>query len=153
LVSSEKDIILQRKVGEGAYGSVFLAEFNGYPVACKIIKSGITQDNAKKILDELRVMRRLKHPNVVLLMGACLNAKNQIMIVTEFAARYVSFPPPRVAGSDLTPGLEGISNIVLPKFRPSLNVSNSFMTLRQVTNPPFCACSHLFHRIKLVATL
>jgi serine/threonine protein kinase len=84
---SEKDIILQRKVGEGAYGSVFLAEFNGYPVACKIIKSGITAENAKKILDELRVMRRLKHPNVVLLMGACLNSKHQIMIVTEFAAR------------------------------------------------------------------
>jgi serine/threonine protein kinase len=79
---------LQRKIGEGAYGSVFLAEFNGYPVACKIIKSGINQENAKKILDELRMMRRLKHPNVVLLMGACLNSKNQIMIVTEFAARY-----------------------------------------------------------------
>eukprot|EP01127_Copromyxa_protea_P013464 TRINITY_DN3638_c0_g1_i1.p1 TRINITY_DN3638_c0_g1~~TRINITY_DN3638_c0_g1_i1.p1 ORF type:complete len:805 (+),score=133.08 TRINITY_DN3638_c0_g1_i1:54-2468(+) len=84
---SEKDIILQRKVGEGAYGSVYLAEFNGYPVACKVIKAGITQENARKILDELRVMRRLKHPNVVLLMGACLNSKQQIMIVTEFAAR------------------------------------------------------------------
>jgi len=32
-------------------------------------------------------MRRLKHPNVVLLMGACLNEENQIMIVTEFASR------------------------------------------------------------------
>lgn len=69
---------------------MFLAEFNGYPVACKIIKSGITQENAKKILDELRMMRRLKHPNVVLLMGACLNSKNQIMIVTEYAGRYVT---------------------------------------------------------------
>lgn len=88
-LDSEKDIILQRKVGEGAYGSVYLAEFNGYPVACKVIKAGITQENARKILDELRVMRRLKHPNVVLLMGACLNSKQQIMIVTEFAARYV----------------------------------------------------------------
>lgn len=84
---SEKDIILQRKVGEGAYGSVYLAEYNGYPVACKVIKAGITQENARKILDELRVMRRLKHPNVVLLMGACLNSKQQIMIVTEFASR------------------------------------------------------------------
>eukprot|EP01126_Amoeba_proteus_P039236 TRINITY_DN4126_c0_g1_i1.p1 TRINITY_DN4126_c0_g1~~TRINITY_DN4126_c0_g1_i1.p1 ORF type:complete len:494 (+),score=69.93 TRINITY_DN4126_c0_g1_i1:239-1720(+) len=84
---SEKDIILQRKIGEGAYGSVFLAEFNGYPVACKVIKTELTQENAKKILDELRVMKRLKHPNVVLFMGACLNSNNQIMIVTEFAAR------------------------------------------------------------------
>eukprot|EP01126_Amoeba_proteus_P039243 TRINITY_DN4126_c0_g1_i9.p1 TRINITY_DN4126_c0_g1~~TRINITY_DN4126_c0_g1_i9.p1 ORF type:complete len:744 (+),score=122.21 TRINITY_DN4126_c0_g1_i9:83-2314(+) len=83
----EKDIVLQRKIGEGAYGSVFLAEFNGYPVACKVIKTELTQENAKKILDELRVMKRLKHPNVVLFMGACINSNNQIMIVTEFAAR------------------------------------------------------------------
>lgn len=32
-------------------------------------------------------MTRLKHPNVVLLMGACLNDKRQIMIVTEYASR------------------------------------------------------------------
>uniref|UniRef100_A0A6B2L396 Protein kinase domain-containing protein n=2 Tax=Arcella intermedia TaxID=1963864 RepID=A0A6B2L396_9EUKA len=38
-------------------------------------------------MDELKLMRRLKHPNVVLLMGACLNDDNQIMIVTEFASR------------------------------------------------------------------
>jgi len=84
---SEKDILIQHLIGEGAYGSVYLAEFNGYPVACKVIKSELTQENARKILDELRMMRRLKHPNVVLLMGACLNSKQQIMIVTEFAAR------------------------------------------------------------------
>jgi len=32
-------------------------------------------------------MRRLKHPNVVLLMGACLNPLNQVVIVTEFLPR------------------------------------------------------------------
>ena len=31
--------------------------------------------------------RRLKHPNVVMLMGACLNPLNQVVIVTEYLSR------------------------------------------------------------------
>lgn len=34
------DVILKKQIGEGAYGSVYLAEYHGYPVACKIIKAG-----------------------------------------------------------------------------------------------------------------
>src|SRR5690606_13936904 len=34
--------------------------------------------------------RRLKHPNVLLLMGACVNSLNQICIITEFASRLFS---------------------------------------------------------------
>jgi len=82
-----KDIVLKKVVGEGAFGSVYLAEYHGYPVACKVIKAGLNRSNASKVLDELKLMRRLKHPNVVLLMGACLNDENQIMIVTEYASR------------------------------------------------------------------
>jgi len=84
---TEKDINFLQIVGEGGYGTVYRAEFNGYPVACKVIRMGLSQENAKKILDELRLLQKLKHPNVVLLMGACLNSRNQIMIVTEYAAR------------------------------------------------------------------
>lgn len=84
---SEEKIILQKQVGEGAFGTVYLAEFNGYPVACKVIKAGVTTGNAEKVLEELRMMRRLKHPNLVLLMGACLSKQKQIIIVTEFASR------------------------------------------------------------------
>lgn len=37
-ISSEKDIILKKKVGQGAYGAVYLAEvYDGYPVACKVL--------------------------------------------------------------------------------------------------------------------
>ena len=97
---------MKKQIGEGAYGSVYLAEYHGYPVACKIIKAGLNRANAERLLDELRVMRKLKHPNVVLLMGfafllvvissrsltmlplsACLNDEKQIMILTEFVSR------------------------------------------------------------------
>eukprot|EP01125_Pyxidicula_operculata_P020107 TRINITY_DN735_c0_g1_i2.p1 TRINITY_DN735_c0_g1~~TRINITY_DN735_c0_g1_i2.p1 ORF type:complete len:765 (+),score=123.45 TRINITY_DN735_c0_g1_i2:291-2585(+) len=83
----ESNVILKKKLGEGAYGSVHLAEFHGYPVACKIIKNGVDKSNIQKILEELRLMRQLKHPNIVLLIGMCVNSENQIMIVTEYASR------------------------------------------------------------------
>ncbi|XP_049851949.1 dual specificity protein kinase shkC-like [Schistocerca gregaria] len=47
----------------------------------------IEKKNAESQLEELRLMRRLKHPNVLLLLGVCLNPSNQVVIVTEFLAR------------------------------------------------------------------
>lgn len=52
-----QDIILKKVVGEGAFGSVYLAEYHGYPVACKVIKAGLNRTNAAKVLDELKLMR------------------------------------------------------------------------------------------------
>lgn len=84
---AQKDIVLIKKIGEGQYGDVWQAKYHGFPVACKILKRQLTPKDAEKALEELRLMTRLKHPNVVLLMGACLNEKRQIMIVTEYASR------------------------------------------------------------------
>eukprot|EP01130_Rhizamoeba_saxonica_P013786 TRINITY_DN5920_c0_g1_i1.p1 TRINITY_DN5920_c0_g1~~TRINITY_DN5920_c0_g1_i1.p1 ORF type:complete len:526 (-),score=106.59 TRINITY_DN5920_c0_g1_i1:27-1604(-) len=82
-----REITLVRKIGEGQYGDVWMAEYHGFPVACKIIKKTLTPRDAEKTIEELRLMKKLKHPNVVLLMGACFNDKGQIMIVTEYASR------------------------------------------------------------------
>lgn len=56
-----QDIQLNKKIGEGAYGSVYLAEYHGYPVACKVIKAGLNRTNAERLLDELRVMKYAIH--------------------------------------------------------------------------------------------
>eukprot|EP01130_Rhizamoeba_saxonica_P000748 TRINITY_DN10673_c0_g1_i1.p1 TRINITY_DN10673_c0_g1~~TRINITY_DN10673_c0_g1_i1.p1 ORF type:complete len:813 (+),score=144.14 TRINITY_DN10673_c0_g1_i1:38-2440(+) len=82
-----EEIELQKKIGEGVYGDVWFAEYHGFPVACKIIKKSLNPRDAEKTLEELRIMKKLKHPNIVLLMGACLNHKRQICIVTEYAGR------------------------------------------------------------------
>lgn len=41
------------------------------------------------VLVKVRIMKRLRHPNVVLFMGAVTRAPN-LSIVTEFLPRYVS---------------------------------------------------------------
>eukprot|EP01129_Flabellula_baltica_P006020 TRINITY_DN2218_c0_g1_i1.p1 TRINITY_DN2218_c0_g1~~TRINITY_DN2218_c0_g1_i1.p1 ORF type:complete len:795 (+),score=145.22 TRINITY_DN2218_c0_g1_i1:40-2424(+) len=81
------DINLIKKVGEGVYGDVWMADYNGHKVACKVIKKELTPKDIEKTLEELRLMKTLKHPNITLLMGSCLNDKNQITIITEFAGR------------------------------------------------------------------
>lgn len=82
-----EDLMLIKKIGEGKYGNVYKAKYHDFPVACKIIKKKLQEKDAESTLEELKLMRRLKHPNVVLLMGACLNPLNQVVIVTEFLPR------------------------------------------------------------------
>lgn len=84
---SMHDIHLMKKIGEGQFGDVWYGKYASCPVAVKVIKKELVTSEALKSLDELKFMAKLKHPNVVLLMGACLNAHNQIMIVTEHASR------------------------------------------------------------------
>eukprot|EP01127_Copromyxa_protea_P017032 TRINITY_DN5156_c0_g1_i3.p1 TRINITY_DN5156_c0_g1~~TRINITY_DN5156_c0_g1_i3.p1 ORF type:complete len:492 (-),score=68.33 TRINITY_DN5156_c0_g1_i3:24-1499(-) len=82
-----EDVKIIKAIGEGSFGTVYLAEYHNFPVACKLIKTGINEDNISKVLEELRVMRRLKHPNVVMLMGACFSSDQNLMIITELAGR------------------------------------------------------------------
>eukprot|EP01126_Amoeba_proteus_P039804 TRINITY_DN4216_c0_g2_i10.p1 TRINITY_DN4216_c0_g2~~TRINITY_DN4216_c0_g2_i10.p1 ORF type:complete len:680 (-),score=115.23 TRINITY_DN4216_c0_g2_i10:545-2584(-) len=78
---------IQTKIGEGKYGDVFKAYYHAFPIACKVIKKELTENDAEQTLEELKIMSILKHPNVVLLMGACLSPQNQVVIITEFCDR------------------------------------------------------------------
>lgn len=83
---SFRDLKLGRKIGvgisssnpSGAYGDVYKAKFHGFPVVSKIIKKELREKDSAKTLEELRLMKRLRHPNVVLLIGACVNLSNQV---------------------------------------------------------------------------
>uniref|UniRef100_A0A6B2L2T9 Protein kinase domain-containing protein n=1 Tax=Arcella intermedia TaxID=1963864 RepID=A0A6B2L2T9_9EUKA len=58
-------------------------------VACKIIKREmhVGEKESEQTLEELKFMQILKHPNIILLMGATLNPQNQMVIVTEYAEK------------------------------------------------------------------
>ncbi|KAL9659636.1 hypothetical protein QQ045_024444 [Rhodiola kirilowii] len=59
-----------RKVGEGGYGPVYKAILEEKTVAIKILKSDISQ-GVKQFQQEVEVLGRMRHPNMVLLVGAC----------------------------------------------------------------------------------
>jgi len=84
-VDSREVAIGNEKLGAGSYGSVVGGEFHGSPVAvkCRIFsRSGSAADSEAKVvsfLNETRILRRVRHPNIVLLYGACVDVVNQDM--------------------------------------------------------------------------
>jgi len=63
-----KRYVIKKKLGQGAYGCVAAAvdEQGGKPVAIKKVRGAFDDvTDAKRILREIRLMRRLQHPNVL----------------------------------------------------------------------------------------
>ncbi|KAL0651525.1 hypothetical protein Bca4012_094216 [Brassica carinata] len=58
------------KIGEGGYGPVFKAVLENTSVAIKILKSDVSQ-GLKQFQQEVEVLSCMRHPNMVILLGAC----------------------------------------------------------------------------------
>ena len=77
---------LVRKVGEGSYGEVYHARdtWLDHPVALKLLRPELTDRVAPtKLLDEARVLVKVRHPNVVAVHGADLH-QNRVGFWMEF---------------------------------------------------------------------
>eukprot|EP00252_Welwitschia_mirabilis_P020620 TRINITY_DN5089_c0_g1_i2.p1 TRINITY_DN5089_c0_g1~~TRINITY_DN5089_c0_g1_i2.p1 ORF type:complete len:920 (+),score=235.47 TRINITY_DN5089_c0_g1_i2:638-3397(+) len=82
-----EDITLGERIGLGSYGEVYRGEWHGTEVAVKkFLDQDISGDALEEFRSEVRIMKRLRHPNVVLFMGAVTRAPN-LSIVTEFLPR------------------------------------------------------------------
>ncbi|CAL5208486.1 unnamed protein product [Lathyrus oleraceus] len=82
-----EDLVIGERIGLGSYGEVYRADWNGTEVA---VKKFLDQDFSGAALSEfkreVRIMRRLRHPNVVLFMGAVTRPPN-LSIISEFLPR------------------------------------------------------------------
>ncbi|KAL8466247.1 hypothetical protein ACS0TY_035381 [Phlomoides rotata] len=58
------------KIGEGGYGPVFLGTLDHTAVAIKVLRPDISQGE-KQFQREVEVLSRMRHPNMVILLGAC----------------------------------------------------------------------------------
>ncbi len=71
----------ERKIGEGGYGRVFLGKFSGIDVAIKEYgKTKLDTKRAEDFVKEIEVISNLRHPNIVLCMGACIHEAKYLMI-------------------------------------------------------------------------
>uniref|UniRef100_A0ACD5ZB14 Uncharacterized protein n=2 Tax=Avena sativa TaxID=4498 RepID=A0ACD5ZB14_AVESA len=59
-----------RKVGEGGYGPVFKGHLDHTPVAIKVLRPDAAQGRSQ-FQQEVEVLSCIRHPNMVLLLGAC----------------------------------------------------------------------------------
>ncbi|CAK9162211.1 unnamed protein product [Ilex paraguariensis] len=61
---------ISAKIGEGGYGPVYKALLDHTTVAIKVLRPDISQGQ-KQFQQEVEVLSRMRHPNMVLLVGAC----------------------------------------------------------------------------------
>ena len=74
---------LPRKLGEGGFGSVFLAEMDGAtPVAVKIVSNQQPRE-VRRFVQEVSILKSLRHTNVVQFLGAFFST-DRIALLTEF---------------------------------------------------------------------
>ncbi|KAA8521282.1 hypothetical protein F0562_011972 [Nyssa sinensis] len=78
---------IAERIGIGSFGDVYRAEWNGTEVAVKkFMDQDISGDALVQFKCEVEIMLRLRHPNVVLFMGAVTHSPN-LSILTEFLPR------------------------------------------------------------------
>ncbi|KAJ1281014.1 hypothetical protein BS78_04G276100 [Paspalum vaginatum] len=81
------EIAIGERIGLGSFGEVYRGEWHGTEVAVKkFLQQDISSDALEEFRQEVRIMKRLRHPNVVLFMGAITRVPN-LSIVTEFLPR------------------------------------------------------------------
>nr|GMD91312.1 serine/threonine-protein kinase CTR1 [Ipomoea batatas] len=81
------ELHIKERVGAGSFGTVHRAEWNGSDVAVKVLTlQDFHDDQLREFLREVAIMKRVRHPNVVLFMGA-VTKRPHLSIVTEYLPR------------------------------------------------------------------
>ncbi|KAL8492267.1 hypothetical protein ACS0TY_023775 [Phlomoides rotata] len=81
------ELHIKERVGAGSFGTVHRAEWHGSDVAVKLLTiQDFHDDQLKEFLREVAIMKRVRHPNVVLFMGA-VTKRPHLSIVTEYLPR------------------------------------------------------------------
>eukprot|EP01029_Cantina_marsupialis_P029146 TRINITY_DN779867_c0_g1_i1.p1 TRINITY_DN779867_c0_g1~~TRINITY_DN779867_c0_g1_i1.p1 ORF type:complete len:1036 (+),score=202.55 TRINITY_DN779867_c0_g1_i1:96-3203(+) len=87
---SMKEIKRGKLIGKGGYGKVYKAIYRQKSVALKILHKSLGGEALEEFKREVQMNIRLRHPNVVLFMGACLEGE-ELAIVTEYMSRHSLF--------------------------------------------------------------
>ncbi|KAH7430529.1 hypothetical protein KP509_08G002700 [Ceratopteris richardii] len=81
-----KVLRLEQKVGSGSYSDLYKGTYCGQVVAIKLLKhDNLTCEIEREFHQEVFIMRKVRHKNVVQFIGACTKS-SQFCIVTEFMA-------------------------------------------------------------------
>ncbi|GAV78579.1 ACT domain-containing protein/Pkinase_Tyr domain-containing protein [Cephalotus follicularis] len=77
----------ENKVASGSYGDLYKGTYCTQEVAIKVLKpERVSADMLKEFSQEVYIMRKIRHKNVVQFIGACTRPPN-LCIVTEFMAK------------------------------------------------------------------
>ncbi|CAA0823663.1 Mitogen activated protein kinase kinase kinase-related [Striga hermonthica] len=78
------EITIGTRVGIGFFGEVFRGTWNGLEVAIKLfLEQDLTVENIEDFCNEISILSRTRHPNVILFLGACTTPP-RLSLVTEY---------------------------------------------------------------------
>ncbi|KAL1555987.1 putative serine/threonine-protein kinase SIS8 isoform X2 [Salvia divinorum] len=78
------EITIGARVGIGFFGEVFRGTWNGLEVGIKVfLEQDPTAENIEDFCNEISILSRIRHPNVILFLGACTTPP-RLSLVTEF---------------------------------------------------------------------
>nr|GLL34675.1 serine/threonine-protein kinase EDR1-like isoform X1 [Ipomoea trifida] len=78
------ELTVGSRVGLGFFGEVFRGFWNGTEVAIKVfLEQDLTAENMEDFCNEISILSRLRHPNVILFLGACTKPPH-LSMVTEY---------------------------------------------------------------------
>ncbi|KAE9039997.1 hypothetical protein PR002_g5184 [Phytophthora rubi] len=76
------DVAIGRVIGEGAFGKVFKASWKGRDVAVKVlVRQNLSADVVREFETEVKIMSFLHHPNICMLLGACLAPESRALVI------------------------------------------------------------------------
>jgi serine/threonine protein kinase len=82
---AHSDLEFGKKIGEGNFGAVFEGKYLGSPAAIKKLFFVDDEFMQKYIEREMETLTSLHHPNIVQLVGICIE-NNEVFIITEFVS-------------------------------------------------------------------
>jgi serine/threonine protein kinase len=66
------ELELDKKIGRGSFGEVYKCQWRGTTIAVKVLTDqALSEETLAEFRTEVNMMNKVRHPNVVLLMGIC----------------------------------------------------------------------------------
>ena len=78
-----KSIVRKQLIGHGSFGEVYIGTYLGSPCAIKTMLPRLQQQSklVKQFTDEIMLMSTLRHPNVVMFLGANIKVPHLYMVL------------------------------------------------------------------------
>merc|ERR1719204_2829438 len=140
-----------QELGEGAFGKVYKGELAGYStvgavsslVAIKTLKPGANQKTRQDFIRESELMTDLRHPNIVCLVGVCLQEEPQCMVFEHMAHgdlhEFLIFHSPKSDSSQDSEGESADSRVLS-------QAEMAYIAIQVAAGMEYLASHHYVHR-------